>query len=79
MNEKDLNVWVLTIRGACGMSQEEFAEAVGISRNTLNAIERGRYKISRVQCNAIMNFANIKLAEGHPAITALFNAGMLKN
>lgn len=78
MND-DLRILIPTIRGACGMTQAEFADAVGISRSVLNAIEKGKYEMSKVQHNAIMNFANIKLHEGNSAITALFNVGMLKN
>ena len=30
-------------RAACGLSQGELAAAVGVSRQTINSIEKGRY------------------------------------
>ncbi|MFB6126845.1 MAG: helix-turn-helix transcriptional regulator [Halolamina sp.] len=30
-------------REECGMSQADLAEAVGVTRQTINSIERGRY------------------------------------
>lgn len=37
--ENDLKVW----RAKADVTQAELAEAVGVSRQTINAIERGRY------------------------------------
>ena len=31
------------LRAACGWSQADLAERLGVSRQTVNAIERGRY------------------------------------
>lgn len=31
------------LRGECGLSQANLAEEVGVTRQTINAIERGRY------------------------------------
>lgn len=33
-------------RAACGLSQGDLAEAVGVTRQTINSIERGRYNPS---------------------------------
>ncbi|PSP78028.1 transcriptional regulator [Halobacteriales archaeon QS_1_68_20] len=37
--ENDLKVW----RAKADVTQAELADAVGVSRQTINAIERGRY------------------------------------
>jgi putative transcriptional regulator len=37
--DNDLNVW----RAKADLTQEELADAVDVSRQTINAIERGRY------------------------------------
>jgi putative transcriptional regulator len=34
---------VRELRQAAGLSQESLAQAVGVSRQTINAIEKGRY------------------------------------
>lgn len=44
-------------RQAAGMSQEELAEAVGVSRNTISSIETGQFsptaKLALVLCIAL--------------------------
>jgi len=42
MNDKVINR-IRVYRLQQGMSQEELAEAVGVSRQSINSIERGRY------------------------------------
>jgi len=37
--DNDLKVW----RAKADVTQEELSDAVGVSRQTINAIERGRY------------------------------------
>jgi len=34
---------VKELRTACGMTQEQLAEATGVSRQSINSIERNRY------------------------------------
>lgn len=34
---------VRELRSACGLTQEELAQAVGVSRQSINSIERERY------------------------------------
>ncbi len=38
-----MNSRVRELRRAAGLSQESLAQAVGVSRQTINAIETGRY------------------------------------
>ena len=42
MNEKVYNS-VRKFRKEAGLTQEYFAEAMGVSRQTINSIERGKY------------------------------------
>ena len=42
MNEKVYNA-VRKSRKEAGLTQEYFAEAMGVSRQTINSIERGKY------------------------------------
>ncbi len=50
--DNDLNVW----RAKADMTQKELAAAVGVSRQTINAIERGRYDPSLQLAFALSEF-----------------------
>lgn len=47
------NLKIKAARAARDMTQKELAEAVGISRQTVNAIEQGEYNPSIKLCRAI--------------------------
>ena len=47
------NVRIKAARGALDMTQKALAEAVGISRQTMNAIEQGDYNPTIKLCRAI--------------------------
>lgn len=47
------NLKLKAARAAQDMTQKELAEAVGISRQTVNAIEQGEYNPSIKLCRAI--------------------------
>ena len=44
----DLAADVGSARAACGLTQEQLAELVGVSRQTISAIEQGEYSPSTV-------------------------------
>ena len=50
-------------RLALGMTQRELAEAVGLSRQTVNAIERGEHNTTIKQCRAICRVLGRSLDE----------------
>jgi putative transcriptional regulator len=50
--DNDLNVW----RAKADVTQEELADAVEVSRQTINAIERGRYDPSLELAFALADF-----------------------
>ena len=50
--ENDLTVW----RAKADVTQQELAEAVGVSRQTINAIERDRYDPSLELAFALAEF-----------------------
>lgn len=47
------NLRMKSARAALDMSQQQLAEAVGVTRQTINAIERGDYNPSIKLCLAI--------------------------
>jgi putative transcriptional regulator len=47
------NLKIKASRAALDMSQKDLAEAVGISRQTMNAIEQGEYNPTIRLCRAI--------------------------
>jgi putative transcriptional regulator len=47
------NLKIKVARAALDMSQKDLAEAVGISRQTMNAIEQGEYNPTIRLCRAI--------------------------
>lgn len=58
---KNLNM--KSARAALDMSQQELAEAVGVSRQTINAIEKGDYNPTINLCRAICRVLNRTLDE----------------
>ena len=44
---------IRALRKALGLSQEELAKACGVSRQTINAIEKGEYNPTIKLCRAI--------------------------
>ncbi|MCI7145092.1 MAG: helix-turn-helix transcriptional regulator [Clostridiales bacterium] len=47
------NLRLKAARAACDMSQQALAEAVGVSRQTINSIEKGDYNPTIKLCRAI--------------------------
>jgi putative transcriptional regulator len=47
------NLKIKAARAALDMSQKDLAEAVGVSRQTMNAIEQGEYNPTIKLCRAI--------------------------
>ena len=47
------NLWLKVARAEKDMSQKELAEAVGVARQTVNAIEKGNYNPSIRLCITI--------------------------
>ena len=47
------NLRLKSARAALGMSQQQLADAVGVSRQTINAIEKGDYNPTIRLCLAI--------------------------
>jgi putative transcriptional regulator len=57
--ENDLTVW----RAKADVTQQELAEAVGVSRQTINAIERDRYDPSLELAFALAEFFDCAIEE----------------
>ena len=57
------NLKLKAARAARDMTQKDLAEAVGISRQTVNAIEQGEYNPSIKLCRAICRALGKKLDE----------------
>ena len=49
------NLRLKSARAALDMSQEDLAKAVGVTRQTINAIEKGDYNPTINLCRAICN------------------------
>ena len=54
---------IRALRKALGLSQEELAKACGVSRQTINAIEKGDYNPTIRLCIAICRALNRTLDE----------------
>ena len=57
------NLRLKSARAALDMSQQQLAEAVGVSRQTINAIEKGDYNPTIKLCLAICRTLNRTLDE----------------
>ncbi len=57
------NLKLKSARAALDMSQQELAETVGVSRQTINAIEKGDYNPTINLCIAICKTLNKTLDE----------------
>jgi putative transcriptional regulator len=57
--QNDLTVW----RAKADVTQQELAEAVGVSRQTINAIERDRYDPSLELAFALAEFFDCAIEE----------------
>lgn len=57
------NLKLKSARAALDMSQQQLAEAVGVSRQTINAIEKGDYNPTIKLCLAICRALNKTLDE----------------
>lgn len=51
------------IRKQCGIRQEELAEALQVSRQTIGSLENGRYNPSIILAFKIANYFNMKIEE----------------
>ena len=68
--ENNLTVW----RAKADVTQAELAEAVEVSRQTINAIERGRYDPSLELAFALANFFECTIEDiFHPDIDPIKN------
>lgn len=57
------NLRLKSARAALDMSQQQLADAVGVSRQTMNAIEKGDYNPTIKLCRAICRALNKTLDE----------------
>ena len=57
------NLRLKSARAALDMSQQQLADAVGVSRQTINAIEKGDYNPTIKLCIAICKTLNKTLGE----------------
>ena len=57
------NLKIKAARAALDFSQKDLAEAVGVSRQTMNAIEQGDYNPTIKLCRAICRVLNKTLDE----------------
>ena len=57
------NLKIKAARAALDLSQKDLAETVGVSRQTMNAIEKGDYNPTIKLCRAICRALNKSLAE----------------
>ncbi len=57
------NLKLKSARAASDMSQDELAKAVGVSRQTINAVEKGDYNPSINLCISICKVLNKTLDE----------------
>ena len=57
------NLRLKSARAALDMSQQQLADAVGVSRQTINAIEKGDYNPTIMLCIAICKTLNKTLDE----------------
>ena len=57
------NLRLKSARAALDMSQQQLADAVGVSRQTINAIEKGDYNPTIMLCLAICKTLNKTLDE----------------
>ena len=57
------NLKLKAARALLDMSQKELADAVGVSRQTINAIEKGDYNPTIKLCRAICRVLNKSLDE----------------
>ena len=57
------NLRLKSARAALDMSQQQLADAVGVSRQTINAIEKGDYNPTIKLCLAICKALNKKMNE----------------
>ena len=51
------------IRKSCGLRQEEFAKAMGVSRQTISSLETGRYNPSIFLAHNIAKFFGMTIEE----------------
>lgn len=57
------NLKIKSARAALDMSQKDLADAVGVSRQTVNAIEKGEYNPTIKLCRAVCKVLNKSLDE----------------
>jgi putative transcriptional regulator len=57
------NLKLKAARAGCDMSQDELAKAVGVSRQTINAVEKGDYNPTINLCISICKALNKTLDE----------------
>lgn len=57
MAEEDMSAFIRQLRQQLGMTQEEFAHALGITVGTVNRWENGRFRPSKLARATILEFA----------------------
>jgi len=57
MAEEDMSEFIRQLRQQLGMTQEEFAHALGITVGTVNRWENGRFRPSKLAKATILEFA----------------------
>ena len=51
------------VRAACGIRQEDFAKAMGVSRQTISSLENGRYNPSILLAYKIAKYFDMTIEE----------------
>lgn len=63
---------LLLIRQAVGWSAEEFGDRVGLTRQTINSLENGKYKLTKIQYIAMRSILDDEM-EKFPDETSMLN------
>ena len=67
---KRMQTNLLLIRRTVGWTAEQFGEAIGVTRQTINNIESGRNKLTKTQYIAMRSVLDAEMAQ-HPEDTAM--------
>ena len=69
--KKQIGVYLKSIRESRSMSQEQFAELIGVHRNYVGSIERGERNISGYMLLRILHSLSISLSDFEKKILSL--------
>jgi len=70
MADEDMSEFIRQLRQQLGMTQEEFAHALGITVGTVNRWENGRFRPSKLARATILEFARRHGVQTGPAPAA---------